>query len=280
MLMMLSLILIPMAGALDGAGPIQDKDLAKLCASETLGERAVPAADKIGACTKLIEAKEAAPRQKALFHIYRANGYVAIKDTVRNIADLEQATKVDPTYSYAWAKLCSSTNWYLKDRPKALGQCNAALKLNPNDSGALTHRGDVYLTMRQYAMAEKDYNASIALHRDWIWPWSNRGMARRRSGRFDAAIRDFDHVIRLSPDFAEGYVQRGVTRLKLNDVAKALADFEKGLKVDPGCATCLYFRGIVRKKNGDVAGGAEDVAAALAKDALAIDEYEDDGLGS
>lgn len=271
------LLLVPTAGPLYG-GPPEDQKSVKVCASETLGARAVTAAEKIDACTKLIDAKGAASRRMALFHIYRANGYVAIKDTARSIADLEQAVKADPTYSYAWAKLCSSTNWFLKDRPKALGQCNAALKLNPKDPGALTHRGDVYLAMRQYALAEEDYNASIAGRRDWMWPWSNRGIARRRSGQSQAAIRDFDHVIRLSPDFAEGYVQRGVTRLKLNDVVGALVDFEKGLKVDPDCATCLYFRGLARKKNGDAAAGAEDIAAALAKDAFAISEYDDDGL--
>ena len=251
-----------------------------VCRSEILGTAAVAPQEKIAACSALLASANIDARQRSTYFIYRANAYAALDDQLRQRADLVSAIDADPKNSYAWAKNCAAHNWGVADKSRALVHCDMALKLNPADAGAWTHRGDVYLDMARYPEAISDYSRSIRLHKTWMWPWINRGVAYRRMGRVDLAIENFDRALRLSPDFSEGYVERGITRLVEGRLDLALVDFERGLKVHDRCAKCVYGRAVIRARRGDPQGSAIDRAQAVAWDANAARDFAAENIRS
>jgi tetratricopeptide (TPR) repeat protein len=82
----------------------------------------------------------------------------------------------------ASAQLLNERCWLLAthrmDLPRALADCDAALKLRPNNSAYLDSRGLVRLQMGQYDKALADYEASVAAVPDQTSAIYGRGLAR------------------------------------------------------------------------------------------------------
>jgi tetratricopeptide (TPR) repeat protein len=251
-----------------------------LCEGQTSGAKAVAADQKIAGCTWLIQSGLLTPRQTALAYVLRAQGYSAARDTARQMADLDQAVRTDPTSSYAWAEGCSAHHWTGHEMDRAMKECTTALTLDPSSSAAWTFRGDIYLDQKRYDLAIADYDHAIALAPKWMWPWDNRGEAYLRAGHLDRAVQDFDQVIALSPDYAMGHLDRGIARIKLHQLDQAAVDFEEGVKIDPHCASCIYGRGVVKRMKGELAGGASDIAVAKAMNEKASRNFDEDGVSA
>jgi len=270
-----SMIFFPFAGTVY-AQPTQEQFRA--CKSETRGAKATRAEDKIAACSVIIDFIPLKPRTLSWTYIYRSNAYSELENNNHALADAEEAIRVDVSNAYAWAKSCSLYNWKMNKREQALERCNTALKLNPKDGGAWTHRGDVYLNAKQYPEAIKDYNKAIKFAPKWMWPRINRGVAYRRSGNLALAEADFNEAARLSPDFAMGYLERGKTRIKMQRLDEAFADFEQGMNIETLCAECFYGRGLVKYEKGDLEGASLDLATAERLNPLSSKEFEEEGF--
>lgn len=87
-----------------------------------------------------------------------------------------------------------------RDLDKALADCNAALRIKPNDSAVLDSRGLVYLRMDRFAEAIADYTAAITLA-DHPSPTSfyGRALAEQYTGNGMSASADFAAAQALSP---------------------------------------------------------------------------------
>lgn len=247
-----------------------------LCLGELGGAHPVTAEEKLKSCTARIESGKETPRAVALAYVGRSNAHV--EDTSKQLQDLEQSVKTDPTYAVAWAQLCSAHMGLSHDHKRAMQDCTKAITLDPKASEGWTFRGDISLYLRAYDRAIEDYNHAIKLQPTWMWPWDNRGEAFLRLNQFDRAIHDFTEVIRLSPNYAMGYLDRGIARMRKNELDAARADFEAGMKVDPKSASCLLGLGLVKRSRGDVVAGNADIAAAKAISPRAADNFVKDGI--
>lgn len=248
----------------------------KLCRGETFGAHPITAEEKLKSCTARIQSGKETPRNLALAYINRSEAYA--RDTSKEMQDLEESVKADPTFALAWAQLCLAHIWSSRDLDRAMQDCTKAITLDPKGPEGWTHRGDISLRLRAYDRAIEDYNHAIELQPTWMWPWDNRGEAYLRLNQFDRAIQDFDEVIRLSPDLAMGYLDRGRARMRKNELDAAQADFEAGINVDSKCAPCLLGVGLLKRLRGDLVAGNADIATAKAMLPGIAEEFVEDGI--
>lgn len=244
-------------------------DRFKICSADISGSRAVTREAKAAACSALLEQRDLNAYSTALIYMHRANAY-NVGDP-RKLSDLLSSVKVDPTFSYGWAKLCALYNWGNPDKTNALRACNVAVDQNPEDPGVWVHLGDVYADSKDYQKAIGMYDRSIKLHSKWMHPWINRGWAYLQLGDTQRAVRDFDRAIQIAPDYAMGYLNRGTVELKLGQPDRAEVFFDKGIAIDPACAACFYGRGLAKATVGK--DGQGDMAAALKLDPKAADGF-------
>jgi tetratricopeptide (TPR) repeat protein len=80
----------------------------------------------------------------------------------------------------------------LRGRPlaMALDDCNESLRLRPDDSGALTSRGLVYLRMANYSAAIADSDAALRKRPQDVASLLIRAIAKSRSGDAQGAAAD------------------------------------------------------------------------------------------
>lgn len=251
----------------------------RACMGELKGATPVAVQKKIEGCTWLIQSGKESPPGLAMAYANRGIAYQGDnKQKEKEMEDLNQAVKVDPTSASAWALLCSAQNWDSEEKQFAMQSCSKAIELDPHSPAAWTFRGDIHLRGKDYDLAIADYDHAIELNPNWMWPLDNRGEAYLRKNQIDRAIEDFKSVIRVSPAYAMGFLDRGIAEMRKNDLDAALADFQAGIKVDPKCAPCIFGQGLVKRAKGDRAGGDADIATAKTQSPKAADNFIEDGI--
>ncbi|MBK6643380.1 MAG: tetratricopeptide repeat protein [Bacteroidetes bacterium] len=83
---------------------------------------------------------------------------------------------------------------------------------------------------KNYELALKDFNASIALNDNYWRAYQNRGAAYAFLGNFKMALDDFDRSITMHPNNPNAYEVRAVCRIELNDYKGAIEDFKEAIK--------------------------------------------------
>lgn len=183
---------------------------------------------------------------------------------------------------------------------RAVADFGRALRLDANNTDALSQRGAVHEQRGAYDIALRDYDAALALD-----PGNSMAVVRREQamqGQMDAlrqqlarlseflthepdnaaalnercwlraindqeiegAFRDCNAALRAEPQFAAALDSRGLVNLKRGDFQAALSDYEAALAVEPRRGHFLYGRGLARMRLGQVEAGEADLEAAEA----------------
>jgi hypothetical protein len=165
----------------------------------------------------------------------------------------------------------------LADDP-TIKSLTAKLDENPDDSGALYRRGQVYASKGAYALAIKDFDSSLRLNPKDVEAFNNRCWARTVIGDLQAALKDCNEALRLRPNFVDALDSRGLVNLKSGQTKNAIADFDAALKINPRLTSSLYGRGLAKKRNGSVSEGDLDISNAKAMDPNIVKEFADYGV--
>jgi tetratricopeptide (TPR) repeat protein len=96
-----------------------------------------------------------------------------------------------------------------QDLDKALADCNAALRLLPDDPGFLDSRALVHLRRGEFARGISDYEAVLKLQPNNVWALYGRGWGRLKLGNKDGDA-DIKAAITLAPRLAEQAKARGL----------------------------------------------------------------------
>ncbi|WP_425907016.1 caspase family protein [Nitrobacter sp. TKz-YC02] len=147
-----------------------------------------------------------------------------------------------------------------------------------DDANALYRRGQVYASKGAYALAIKDFDATIRLNPKDVEAYNNRCWTRTVIGELPSARRDCDEALRLRPDFVDALDSRGLLNLKSGANKDAIADFDAALKINPRLTSSLYGRGLARRRSGAVAEGNLDIANAKAMDPDIAKEFTGYGV--
>ena len=213
----------------------------------------------------------------ALTHYGRATILLERPDVAGNLARAEallrEATKRDPKFALAWARLgdtywenykssvdskwaseaVNATNMALTldqrqpevwialakinegtgRREAALSALNKALELQPTSDEAHQLMGQILQGMGRRDEAKEQYLQAIELRPDYWRHHSMLGGFYYSIGSYPEAIAAFTRVTQLAPDNARGFHNLGAVYYRIGDSRNALTNYEKALAINP-----------------------------------------------
>lgn len=87
---------------------------------------------------------------------------------------------------------------------KALGEYDAALRENPDHTGAMRAKGRTLVVLKRYQEALPVFDEAIARDPDFAGTYANRGIMFDHMGRYEEALADYERAIRLDAEAVEG----------------------------------------------------------------------------
>jgi tetratricopeptide (TPR) repeat protein len=189
-------------------------------------------AQRIAACSSLIDAQGTPPlvRREALKA--RGEAYAERADFAKAIEDYTQALNLKPDDAVAYygrgqARLST------RDTDGAISDFTQAIRYGDAGPGLYVSRGYAYLVKGNPNEAIADFSVAIRRDPKNASALNNRGLAFRKKGDLDAAIKDYSKAISLNPVYALAYNNRGYVYEAKGDRKAASADFRRALALDP-----------------------------------------------
>ncbi len=166
-----------------------------------------------------------------------------------------------------------SIAWYEKGHfPEALSDIDRSVALDPGDTAALHHRGNVLLALNRLEEARQDYERTLKIISEDGGLWNNYGIALDGLGRTNEALQAFRRATECKPPSESAFLGLAFEQIRfgrLDDAADILDQFEKQEK-RPN-AVVLGIRSVLARQRGDAAqaGALERQARALDPEAAA-----------
>ncbi len=147
----------------------------------------------------------------------------------------------------------------------AIGNFDAAIRLNPDDAQSYNIRGNVWDELSIFERALADYDEAIRIDPNNPAVFHDRAILWQRKGALDKALLDFDRAIRFSFADVNIYCDRGLVWYQKGRHDRAIADFNQAIKLNPDFAAAYINRGLILHSNGEFT-----VASAIGK-AIRVD---------
>lgn len=128
---------------------------------------------------------------------------------------------------YHWYSERAKVYLILKDFKQAIRDFSKAIKLEPNNTCYYQNRGGAYLARGNYLEAIEDFTTAIKFERSYSKNYRQRGDARYHIQDFTGAIEDYTQAIKREPDDAHAYSNRGRAYCAANQRKLANEDFIK-----------------------------------------------------
>ncbi len=146
---------------------------------------------------------------------------------------------------------------------EALKYFDAALKVDPEDLGALNDRGLLRQELGDFKGALSDLDTLIRIEPKLPKPFGLRAAIKTSLHDIPGAMADYSRAIELDPQSSFFHGNRGMCREQTGDDAGAMADFEKALQLSPKNAVYLYDRGNIHFKHKEYDAAQADYGKAL-----------------
>lgn len=117
------------------------------------------------------------------------------------------------------------------DHATAINLYTQVLAIDRDHMNAYLQRGFCHTLLKDYEKAAADFTAAIERKPDHLWAYTSRGSAYNKIGRHDEAIADFDRVIAIDPKNEEAFNNRGWARKAKGDMAGACKDWKASQKM-------------------------------------------------
>ena len=120
----------------------------------------------------------------------------------------------------------------LEDTTKALNDCSAAIKADPDDEDLFSQRAQIYYEQGEYALSDADYHKIIALNSGGVMGYMGLGRNANAQEKWEEAIKQFNYVEKLSSQYSSVYSFRADSYIGLKKYAEATDDIIKALAID------------------------------------------------
>ncbi len=229
------------------------------------GKSGVDWNQQIKACTALIEAAQGSPQDRAKVYDRRASAYFALGDDDRAMGDYDAAIRLDPNLAAAYS---GRGDIYILDREdpdRAIAEYDQALQHDAKHVDAYVGRSSAYDQQGDFDHALADANEAVRLDPKSASAYETRGQAYRYRGDIERALADYDEAIRIDPKAANAYNLRGLAYMEKGDFARAIIAFTEAVRINPQAMMIAYFnRGRANLFAGALPKAIEDYNQALA----------------
>jgi tetratricopeptide (TPR) repeat protein len=210
--------------------------------------------NSIELCTKAIELN---PNGQWPFFL-RGNAYVMINDLNKGLRDYYLFENIDSEFPVLYLNR-GIANFNLGNRYQAMEDFNKALKLRPDLKEAKYFKGKMLGENGKFDEAIDILTDVIEHDPDDLGALIHRGLFYKKKNDYIEALSDYDAVIKFEIEIAEVYHNRGNIRVMINDLKGALEDFDEALSVDENLSKTYFNRGILKFLMGNPVDGCLDI---------------------
>ncbi|MEZ5924912.1 MAG: tetratricopeptide repeat protein [Hyphomicrobiaceae bacterium] len=192
------------------------------------------AAERLAACTAVIESPEFQATERALAFRVRGELRVMAGAIDGALADLSAALSISPDDARAYASR-AQIELTKGDVDAAVTDFSAALSHTTQPAARvplLIGRGHTLMVKALYDQAIKDLDEAIQLNPKSASAYNHRGLILRKKGDLGKAIEDYSMAIQINPVYALAYSNRGHVQEALGKREEAIADFRRALMLD------------------------------------------------
>src|SRR6476646_1060918 len=144
----------------------------------------------IAACTKILQASDETPSNRAIGYYARAGAYKTKGDNHQAIADYTKAIEANPLYADAYAAR-GIVYQSRGDNDRAIADYAKAIEINPRYANAYVGRGMVYRLKGDSDHAVADLTKAIEINPSYAIAYFNRGSVFETRGERELAIADY-----------------------------------------------------------------------------------------
>ncbi len=119
-----------------------------------------------------------------------------------------------------------------------------AFRTNPQDVQSARHLAAIAAKRKNWAVAEKWFEAALALTPDDGANWFNLGYVREHAGKPAAAIAAFTEAVRITPQQDMAWYGMGMAYARLGQHAEAVTVLEKVVELQPMSGEGFYQLGM------------------------------------
>ena len=152
------------------------------------------------------------------------------------LSAVDNALKKLPKKDKEWRSLsfASRAEVYtaMGDTVKAMKDLSEAIQINPAKARFYNTRAQLNYELKNYALADADYQKMIDIDRGDIMGYMGMGRNANAQERWNDAVTQFDHVIKLAPEYSSGYSFRADAYIGQGKWAEATDDLVKALDID------------------------------------------------
>ncbi|MBC6419055.1 MAG: tetratricopeptide repeat protein [Prochloron sp. SP5CPC1] len=158
-----------------------------------------------------------------------------------------QATKIDRNFYEAW-RCRAEALLELKRFDTALVALNRAIEIAPDNPADFTTQGELRFFLGQYRGAIESFNQGIEIRKNLGLPksallYNNRGLARLNLKQYELAQTDFERAIAINPNYAPAWENQGYLFLLSGQYPESLAALNRSLELDPDNVNGWHNRG-------------------------------------
>jgi class 3 adenylate cyclase/Tfp pilus assembly protein PilF len=140
----------------------------------------------------------------------------------------------------------------------SLDDCNAIIRIKPQDPRGYNCQGFGYEYLKQYEPALRDFDKANSLNPNFSQAYADRGITYTELAQYDRALQDFNAAIRLRPGNALFYVRRAAAYKALKQYDKAIQDDTEAIRLQPDDLKAYIARATAEEAAGDAAAAAAD----------------------
>ncbi|KAK4162577.1 hypothetical protein QBC43DRAFT_73927 [Cladorrhinum sp. PSN259] len=147
------------------------------------------------------------------------------------LQDLSKSIELDPTLTQSYIKR-ASMNLELGSPEKAEEDFNAALAQNDQDPDIYYHRAQLHFIKGDFAEAQKDYQKSIDLDKDFIFSHIQLGVTQYKMGSIASSMATFRRCIKNFPKTPDVYNYYGEILLDQSKFSEAIDNFDTAIELE------------------------------------------------
>jgi tetratricopeptide (TPR) repeat protein len=203
------------------------------------------------------------PDDSSMYY-YRAFAYGANADFRRQVADLDHALQLSPTFADAFAERCG-TEWKLPatDIDAAISDCDEAVKLDPRGYDIVNARLALRTHLKDYHGALEDAATLAELRPNSADGHLPACQVYVAMGQFAQARQSCDRAEQAPQDKPQGYRSGAIDAALMADWPRALADADQAVALASNDAEAYNDRCWIRIRMNDIRGAKQDCATAL-----------------